>query len=132
MKSGSMPLHRKLHSWIMLNNVSLFQESLDKRKEEGTLRRLKLQPDGIDFYSNDYLGFAKSKDLQQLLLQKVTNSPELLSGSTGSRLISGNSDMAVFFRTQKLSPPAPMVLLTRESRPPPVFILFLKNPLSQR
>ncbi|WP_291933426.1 hypothetical protein, partial [Chryseobacterium sp.] len=29
-------------------------------------------------------------------------------------------------RTQKLSPPAPMVLLTRESRPPPVFILFLK------
>ncbi|WP_291932979.1 hypothetical protein, partial [Chryseobacterium sp.] len=30
------------------------------------------------------------------------------------------------FRTQKLSPPAPMVLLTRESRPPPVFILFLK------
>ncbi|MGG7553408.1 hypothetical protein ACQ7CX_22640, partial [Chryseobacterium arthrosphaerae] len=28
--------------------------------------------------------------------------------------------------TQKLSPPAPMVLLTRESRPPPVFILFLK------
>ena len=31
------------------------------------------------------------------------------------------------FRTQKLSPPAPMVLLTRESRPPPVFILFLKN-----
>ncbi|MDE5493497.1 hypothetical protein KRE48_14315, partial [Elizabethkingia meningoseptica] len=26
------------------------------------------------------------------------------------------------FRTQKLSPPAPMVLLTRESRSPPVFI----------
>ncbi|WP_223601886.1 hypothetical protein, partial [Chryseobacterium sp. GVT01B] len=27
---------------------------------------------------------------------------------------------------QKLSPPAPMVLRKRESRPPPVFILFLK------
>ncbi|MDR3022459.1 hypothetical protein, partial [Chryseobacterium sp.] len=26
----------------------------------------------------------------------------------------------------KLSPPAPMVLRKRESRPPPVFILFLK------
>ncbi|RLJ32586.1 8-amino-7-oxononanoate synthase [Chryseobacterium sp. 7] len=79
----------------MLSNSSRFQESLDKRKEEGTLRRLRLQPDGIDFYSNDYLGFAKNKDLQHLLLQKVMNNPQLLSGSTGSRLISGNSDIVV-------------------------------------
>ncbi|UTX49508.1 pyridoxal phosphate-dependent aminotransferase family protein [Chryseobacterium sp. MA9] len=79
----------------MLNNSSSFQESLDKRKEEGTLRRLRLQSDGIDFYSNDYLGFAKSKELQYLLLQKVMNNPQLLSGSTGSRLISGNSEIAV-------------------------------------
>lgn len=79
----------------MLNNTSRFQESLDKRKEEGTLRRLKLQSDGIDFYSNDYLGFARSKELQYLLLQKITDNPQLLSGSTGSRLISGNSDIAV-------------------------------------
>ncbi|MGG7549589.1 aminotransferase class I/II-fold pyridoxal phosphate-dependent enzyme [Chryseobacterium arthrosphaerae] len=79
----------------MLNNTSRFQESLDKRKEEGTLRRLKLQSDGIDFYSNDYLGFARSKELQYLLLQKITDDPQLLSGSTGSRLISGNSDIAV-------------------------------------
>lgn len=79
----------------MLSNSSRFQESLDKRKEEGTLRRLRLQPDGIDFYSNDYLGLAKSKELQHLLLQKITDNPQLLSGSTGSRLISGNSDIAV-------------------------------------
>ncbi|KAA2223273.1 aminotransferase class I/II-fold pyridoxal phosphate-dependent enzyme [Chryseobacterium sediminis] len=79
----------------MLNNTFRFQESLDKRKEEGTLRRLRPQSDGIDFYSNDYLGFAKSKELQHLLLQKITNNPQLLSGSTGSRLISGNSDIAV-------------------------------------
>ncbi|WP_114820169.1 aminotransferase class I/II-fold pyridoxal phosphate-dependent enzyme [Chryseobacterium sp. KLBC 52] len=79
----------------MLSHSPHFQESLDKRKEEGTLRCLKLQSDGIDFYSNDYLGLAKSKDLQHLMLEKVINSPQLLSGSTGSRLISGNSDMAV-------------------------------------
>ena len=79
----------------MLSNSFRFQESLDKRKEEGTLRRLKLQSNGIDFYSNDYLGFAKSKELQYLLLQKITDNPQLLSGSTGSRLISGNSDIAV-------------------------------------
>lgn len=79
----------------MLNNSSRFQESLDKRRDEGTLRRLRLQPNGIDFYSNDYLGFAKSKELQHVLLQKVMDNPQLLSGSTGSRLISGNSDIAV-------------------------------------
>lgn len=79
----------------MLSNSFRFQESLDKRKEEGTLRRLKLQSNGIDFYSNDYLGFAKSKELQYLLLQKVMDNPQLLSGSTGSRLISGNSEIAV-------------------------------------
>lgn len=79
----------------MLSNTSRFQESLDKRKEEGTLRKLRLQPDGIDFCSNDYLGFAKSKELQYLLLQNMMDNPQLLSGSTGSRLISGNSDIAV-------------------------------------
>ncbi|PTT22268.1 8-amino-7-oxononanoate synthase [Chryseobacterium sp. HMWF028] len=76
-------------------NVSRFQESLDKRKEEGIIRHLQIQSDGIDFYSNDYLGFAKSKELQYLLLQNVMNNPQLLSGSTGSRLISGNSEIAV-------------------------------------
>ncbi|WP_213279498.1 aminotransferase class I/II-fold pyridoxal phosphate-dependent enzyme [Chryseobacterium indologenes] len=79
----------------MLSNTFRFQESLDKREEEGTLRRLRLRSDGIDFYSNDYLGFARSKELQNLLLQKITDNPQLLSGSTGSRLISGNSDIAV-------------------------------------
>ena len=79
----------------MLSNSTRFQESLNKRKEEGTLRRLRLQSDGIDFYSNDYLGLAKSEELQHVLLQKITDNPQLLSGSTGSRLISGNSDIAV-------------------------------------
>jgi len=79
----------------MPSNTSRFQESLDKRKEEGIIRHLRIQSDGIDFYSNDYLGFAKSKELQSLLLQKVTENPQLLSGSTGSRLISGNSEIAV-------------------------------------
>lgn len=79
----------------MPSNSSHFQESLYKRKGQGTLRRLRIPSDGIDFYSNDYLGFAKSRELQHLLLQKVMDNPQLLSGSTGSRLISGNSDIAV-------------------------------------
>ncbi|MGO4709622.1 aminotransferase class I/II-fold pyridoxal phosphate-dependent enzyme [Chryseobacterium sp. 2TAF14] len=70
-----------------------FQTALDKRKEAGTLRTLKPKSEGVDFYSNDYLGFARSKELQNILLEKITDNPQLLSGSTGSRLISGNSFM---------------------------------------
>jgi len=78
----------------MLNSIHRFQESLNTRKEEGRLRRLTLQPEGIDFYSNDYLGLARSTEFQTLLLQSINDNPQLLSGSTGSRLISGNTDMA--------------------------------------
>ncbi|KMQ68523.1 8-amino-7-oxononanoate synthase [Chryseobacterium sp. FH2] len=76
-----------------MHNLSHFQEALDKRKREGIFRQLCIQPDGIDFYSNDYLGFAKSKELQNLLLENINDNPQLLSGSTGSRLISGNGKL---------------------------------------
>lgn len=75
----------------MLNHLHYFQEALDKRKTEQTLRILKPKSEGIDFYSNDYLGFARNKELQSLLLQQINENSHLLSGSTGSRLISGNS-----------------------------------------
>lgn len=75
----------------MLNHLRYFQEALDKRKAEQTLRILKPKSEGIDFYSNDYLGFARNKELQNLLLKQINDNPHLLSGSTGSRLISGNS-----------------------------------------
>ncbi|MCJ7936180.1 MAG: aminotransferase class I/II-fold pyridoxal phosphate-dependent enzyme [Chryseobacterium sp.] len=72
-----------------------FEEALERRKSAGNLRLLKPKSAGIDFYSNDYLGLARNKDLQNILLTTVTDNPELLSGSTGSRLISGNSSIAV-------------------------------------
>jgi 8-amino-7-oxononanoate synthase len=75
----------------MLKNFPHFQEALEKRKENGTLRILQPKSQGIDFYSNDYLGLARNKELQNLLLKQITENPQLLSGSTGSRLISGNS-----------------------------------------
>lgn len=78
----------------MLKEVGYFQESLQKRAEEGRLRSLKPRLEGVDFYSNDYLGLARNKEFQDLLLKKINDNPGLLSGSTGSRLISGNSDMA--------------------------------------
>ena len=60
------------------------EHKLNKRIEEGTYRSLS-SFDGIDFWSNDYLG----------LSQFPTETAEsLLKGSTGSRLISGNSGVA--------------------------------------
>ncbi|WET50149.1 aminotransferase class I/II-fold pyridoxal phosphate-dependent enzyme [Chryseobacterium indologenes] len=75
----------------MLKNISHFQDALHKRKQEGTLRSLQPKTGGCDFYSNDYLGLSTNKELQNILLKEVNENPLLLSGSTGSRLISGNS-----------------------------------------
>ncbi|MNU49986.1 8-amino-7-oxononanoate synthase [compost metagenome] len=56
-----------------------FQKRLQDRQEKGSLRSL-LSFDGlIDFWSNDYLGLARIPQTIEIL------------GSTGSRLISGNS-----------------------------------------
>ena len=57
------------------------RQKLDQRIEDGTIRTLNSTLDGIDFWSNDYLGSAK---------KSISNS-NLTHGSTGSRLISGNS-----------------------------------------
>lgn len=54
---------------------------IDRLKSIGQFRELKSYSDGIDFYSNDYLGIGKKN--------YVTDN-QLFIGSTGSRLISGN------------------------------------------
>jgi 8-amino-7-oxononanoate synthase len=72
------------------------QVALHKRKEEGLLRSLSLPKaigtgDLIDFCSNDYLGFARSEELHAWTQQKMPLYGRF-NGSTGSRLISGNSE----------------------------------------
>lgn len=57
------------------------------------MRHLPLPPEGIDFYSNDYLGFAKSKTLKECIHIETREAPPD-SGATGSRLLSGNSQYA--------------------------------------
>ncbi len=90
-----MRFWRKLPDFMLLNHFSHFQEALEKRKEQGTFRVLQAKTQGVDFYSNDYLGFAGNHALQHLLLKEVIETPRLLSGSTGSRLISGNSSEVI-------------------------------------
>lgn len=63
---------------------------LQKRIEEGTLRSLSRFEGFKDFYSNDYFGFSRIK----------TRSETKVFGSTGSRLISGNSHEAETCETQ--------------------------------
>lgn len=77
----------------MLNDFLPFEEALEKRKQKGILRTLRPGQNGVDFYSNDYLGLARNPDFQNLLLKTVEENPELLKGSTGSRLISGNTSI---------------------------------------
>jgi len=69
---------------LINNNPNFLEQALQNRKENGLLRQLKSTFPSIDFCSNDYLGFSKIKNNEL----RITN---LERGSTGSRLISGNS-----------------------------------------
>lgn len=66
---------------------TLLLNRLQQRKDSGLWRSLSLSKDRIDFTSNDYLGLARDS----LSSEK---SPGLAHGSTGSRLLSGNSELA--------------------------------------
>ncbi len=59
------------------------QKKLIERKENGSLRQLRLPDNKTDLCSNDYLGIVKNARLP-------TPNPKLSTGSGGSRLLSGN------------------------------------------
>ncbi len=64
---------------------------LEQRKTENNFRSLKLSHGLIDFYSNDYLGFARDTALQLSIEQEIKANAHQPTGSTGSRLLSGNN-----------------------------------------
>ena len=63
-------------------------KALIEREQKGMLRKLTTNYPVVDFCSNDYLGFSKLGLLSKKL---ETSKQETIYGSTGSRLISGNS-----------------------------------------
>ena len=67
----------------------MLERRLKKQEEKGLLRSLRVVENAIDFASNDYLGFSRSERLQQAMQQTFQTLPKL--GSTGSRLLTGNS-----------------------------------------
>lgn len=84
-------------------NDDFLQNKLNERKAVNALRSLRLIEDKIDFCSNDYLGIVKNN-----LLQLPTDHYHLSTGSTGSRLLSGNyslieeveKEIALFHRSE--------------------------------
>ena len=99
-------LHRRLSSTdARVHNpiIARLESALQKRRETGKLRQLPNSNDvGIDFSSNDYLGLSRNVHLQQCIekdwydyrksWEGDKNAPPLL-GSTGSRLLTGNSNV---------------------------------------
>jgi len=71
------------------------REELNLRKEEGRFRKLSEDRIGIDIYSNDYLGFSRNKELGNRLKTLLEQYPDSVLGATGSRLISGNSNLVM-------------------------------------
>ena len=72
----------------------LVAAKLAQRKEQGTFRSLKTVEGQVDFTSNDYLGFARSEELKRRIAEAEKQHAELSLGSTGSRLLTGNSELA--------------------------------------
>lgn len=71
-------------------------QSLLKRQEQNTFRNLSPESKLIDFCSNDYLGFSRSETLRQNIEQEYLSLTHVKNGSTGSRLLTGNSDYAEY------------------------------------
>jgi 8-amino-7-oxononanoate synthase len=65
-------------------NENFLDKKLNERRDTNSFRTLINNEGKIDFCSNDYLGIVKNKLLEKIIQQ------DMPSGSTGSRLLSGN------------------------------------------
>lgn len=74
--------------------MNLLQNLLQKKIDENSFRQLKTIHGLIDFSSNDYLGLANSKELFELTQNEAKKIIGPYNGATGSRLLSGNSELA--------------------------------------
>ena len=68
-------------------------DKLNKRIENNALRQLGSTQNGIDFATNDYLGFAQSETLFNETHSFLVQKNILQNGATGSRLLTGNHSL---------------------------------------
>ncbi|MGN6646525.1 MAG: aminotransferase class I/II-fold pyridoxal phosphate-dependent enzyme [Cytophaga sp.] len=85
-------------------------QKLKDRHADNSFRTLIVREGLVDFFSNDYLGFARDQELFNAVLNKEAQYRlEVCNGSTGSRLLSGNTRLAeeaetclaAFFQAEK-------------------------------
>lgn len=77
---------------MMTDIEGRLKSALDERSSQQSLRSLTAETALVDFCSNDYLGFARSGVLKARIREEEARHAHRRIGSTGSRLISGNSD----------------------------------------
>lgn len=79
----------------MLTLPGFMQQQLEALKISGNLRHLPCPGAGLeDFSSNDYLGLSRCSTLNDFFLEEVRQFSSHSLGSTGSRLLTGNSFFA--------------------------------------
>jgi|TARA_B110000037_G_scaffold223149_1_gene302905 8-amino-7-oxononanoate synthase len=69
------------------------QQKLTKRVAKNSLRKLSFSSDLVDFSSNDYLGFSRSKEIFEKSHHYLVDHNLQQNGATGSRLLSGNHEL---------------------------------------
>lgn len=75
------------------------EKRLQKRIEDNSFRKLLPSANGVDFFSNDYIGFSRSRLIADNAL-KISQQSGGLNGSTGSRLLSGNHSLFKILENQ--------------------------------
>ena len=66
-------------------------EVLERMRENGLYREARVEPPGVDFSSNDYLGLSHSPEIRRRLIGALESGCPL--GATGSRLLSGTTEI---------------------------------------
>ncbi len=86
----------------MSNSINQYiLQKINERKQADNFRALRVKHGLTDFFSNDYLGFARNKILHEAVQVEITRLqfPSFGGvrggGSTGSRLLSGNNEYVV-------------------------------------
>ncbi|SHJ46153.1 8-amino-7-oxononanoate synthase [Arenibacter nanhaiticus] len=69
------------------------QIKLSERATNNALRQLPIANHLIDFSSNDYLGFARDEAVFKMASEILRNEGIRTNGATGSRLLTGNSEL---------------------------------------
>lgn len=80
--------------YLCLMLIQKLQDKLFDRLETNSLRKLVVKKNLVDFFSNDYLGLAYDSSLFESVHNELYKKNLLQNGSTGSRLLSGNSAYA--------------------------------------